>query len=122
MEDVAAPLRQARKRRRVRDTERTDDLSHGRASSQVQLYRQSEQMFAGQFEVREVPLNLLRDGMDIALLASGSPALFAPFDQVAQCQPQAFLRRSFNVAEKTEGQMKLLFRNPAQAANMWIER
>ena len=29
----------------------------------------------------------LKDGMDIALLASGSAAQFAPFDQVAQCKP-----------------------------------
>ncbi len=30
----------------------------------------------------------LTDGMDIAVLASGSAALFGPFDQVAQCQQQ----------------------------------
>ncbi len=30
----------------------------------------------------------LNDGMDIAVLASGSAALYGPFDQVAQCQPQ----------------------------------
>ena len=29
----------------------------------------------------------LHDGMDIAVLASGTSALFAPYDQVAQCQP-----------------------------------
>ncbi len=30
----------------------------------------------------------LTDGMDIAVLASGSAALFGPFDQIAQCQAQ----------------------------------
>jgi minor extracellular serine protease Vpr len=30
----------------------------------------------------------LTDGMDIAVLASGSAALYGPYDQVAQCQPQ----------------------------------
>jgi minor extracellular serine protease Vpr len=30
----------------------------------------------------------LNDGMNIAILASGSAALFGPYDQVAQCQPQ----------------------------------
>ena len=30
----------------------------------------------------------LTDGMDIAVLASGSAALFGPFDQVGQCQQQ----------------------------------
>ena len=30
----------------------------------------------------------LTDGMDIAVLASGSAALFGPYDQAAECQPQ----------------------------------
>ena len=30
----------------------------------------------------------LNDGMNIAVVASGSAALFGPYDQVAQCQPQ----------------------------------
>src|SRR6516162_8921215 len=41
---------------------------------------------------------------------------------LGQGPSQAFLRMSLNVAEKAEGQMKLFFRNPPQAAKMGIER
>jgi hypothetical protein len=40
---------------------------------------------------------------------------------LAQRLSQAFLRSDLNVAEKAEGQMKLLLRKPAQTADMRIE-